>query len=84
MNKFEQDVIDRLARIEGHIEDVQGSLDRDYHILHGNGRPGLVDRVTALETNQKAKENHVGFFAGVIGFIVNAALALYAALKNQL
>lgn len=83
MTKFEQDVIDRLARIEENIDELKGDLTNDYRVLHGNGKPGLVDRVTALETSQKSKENHAGVFAGIIGFLVNAAIAIYAALKNQ-
>ena len=83
MTKFEQDVIERLTRIEANIVNLKGDLNEDYKILHGNGQPGLVHRVTVLETNQKSKESHVGIFAGVIGFIVNAAIAIYAALKNQ-
>lgn len=83
MNSFEKEVIDRLARIEENIEGLQGKLTNDYKVLHGNGQPGLVDRVTALETSQKSKATHTGFFAGIIGFIVNAAIAIYAALKNQ-
>ncbi len=83
MNSFEKDVIERLSRIEENINKLKGDLKEDYKILHGNGQPGLIHRITVLEINQKAKENHYGMFAGIIGFIVNAALALYAALKNQ-
>ena len=83
MTKFEQDVIDRLARIEENVKSLKNNLTNDYQTLHGNGKPGLVARVTALETSQKSKENHVGVLAGIIGFLVNAAIAIYAALKNQ-
>jgi len=82
MNSYEKEVIERLTRIEENIKQVRDDLQEDYKILHGNGQPGLVQRVTVLETNQKAKENHVGIIAGIIGFIINAAIAIYAALKN--
>ena len=83
MNSYEKEVLERLTRIEENIKSVRNDLKEDYKILHGNGQPGLVHRVTVLETNQKAKENHFGIVAGIIGFIINAAIAIYAALKNQ-
>jgi uncharacterized coiled-coil protein SlyX len=46
IDEFQKDVIDRLGRIET-------KLDNDYHALHGNGKPGLLDRVSHLE-NQAA------------------------------
>ena len=42
MTAFEKEVIDRLGRIET-------KLDADYRALHGNGRPGVIDRVSDLE-----------------------------------
>ena len=42
MTEFERDVIDRLGRIET-------KLDSDYRALHGNGKPGLIDRVASVE-----------------------------------
>ena len=44
---FEREVIDRLARIET-------KLDADYTALHGNGKPGLLDRVSKLENSMYA------------------------------
>lgn len=82
MTKFEQDVIDRLARIET-------KLIQDYNALHGNGKPGIItkmenitSRVDNLEARQKEQSKQTGLVAGVIGFLVNAAIALYAALKH--
>lgn len=46
VNDFEKDVIDRLARIEE-------AVTNDYKALYGNGKPGLLDRVSRLE-NQAA------------------------------
>ena len=83
MNKFEQDVIDRLARIEE-------KLNHDYRALHGNGKPGIVDkvenittRVEHLERRQKEQSRQTSLIAGIIGFIINAAIALYAAIKHH-
>ena len=83
MNGFEKEVIERLARIEER-------LTNDYHAIHGNGKPGILEtvenithRVTVLETAAKAEKNHHGMIAVVIAWIVNAAIAIYAAFKNQ-
>ena len=83
MTQFEADVIDRLARIEE-------KLNRDYHTIHGNGKPGIVEkvenitsRVEKLEDRQTQQSNHAGVIAGIIGFIVNAVIAIYAAIKNH-
>ena len=82
MSDFEKEVIERLSGIESDIKQIRDDLKEDYKILHGNGHPGLIHRVTVLETNQKAKENHVGIIAGVIGFVINAIIALFAVLKR--
>jgi len=83
MTQFEKDVIDRLARIEE-------KLTRDYQALHGNGKPGILDevknittRVDRLEQRQKQQSKQTGLIAGIIGFIINAAIALYAAIKHH-
>ena len=76
-----------MSRALGSIEQ---KLDQDYHALHGNGGPGLLqnvknitERLVTLETKDKERAHHYGVFAGIVGFIVNAALAIWAALKNQ-
>ena len=84
MRPFEQEVIDRLGRIET-------KLDTDYRTLHGDGRPGLVDkldtledRVRDLENQLAAKQRHWGAIAGAIGFVINAAIAVYAAVGKSI
>ena len=52
MDEFQRDVIDRLGRIET-------KLDNDYKALHGNGKPGLLDRVTTLESENKLAVDNV-------------------------
>lgn len=63
MTKFEQDVISGLARLENEVKGIKEALERDRVILHGNGRPGLLHRVGALELNWR----WVKWLAGVIG-----------------
>ncbi len=83
MTSFEKEVIDRLGRIEERLKN-------DFYTIHGNGKPGIVDkvnnitqRIEVLESKEKDRSKHTGFVAGVVGFIVNAIIALYAALKHN-
>lgn len=79
-----------LINIEKMISAMNVKIDSDFRALYGNGKPGLIEdmkniteRVVTLETREKERSHHYGVFAGVIGFIINAALALWAALKHQ-
>ena len=79
MTSFERDVIDRLGRIET-------KLDADFRALHGNGRPGLIDkhtmledRVQVLEDQHKSESKHLGLVAVVVGFLINGAISVYGA-----
>ena len=78
-----------LLSISRTLGSIETKLDQDYHALHGNGGPGLLqkmekanERLVQLETKDKERAHHYGVFAGIVGFIVNAALAIYAAFKN--
>lgn len=82
MRPFEQEVIDRLGRIET-------KLDTDYRTLHGDGKPGLVDKLDALEdrvrdleTDRASKQRHWGAVVAAAGFVINAAIALYAIVRK--
>ena len=72
-----------LIRMDERINTINEKLNSDYKHLHGNGSPGLIARVQALEDAQAAQEKHHGVMWGVIGFIVNAALAAYAVFKHS-
>ena len=71
-----------LIRLDESTKEIKNKLKTDYAHLHGNGRPGLLERVQKLEDWQAARQHHYGAIAGVIGFIINAAIAVYAALKK--
>lgn len=70
-----------LIRLDERTQKIASDLKDDYKALYGNGQPGLLSRVQKLEDWKDAKQKHVGAIAGVLGFIVNAAIALYAAIK---
>ena len=71
-----------LIRLDESTKEIKNKLRTDYAHLHGNGRPGLLERVQKLEDWQAACQHHYGAVAGTVGFIINAALALYATLKR--
>lgn len=75
----------RLGAIEANVKDIR-------HSLYGNGQPGMTTRLAALEHSHKScrdqhekeeekQEKHYGTIAAVIAFIVNAIIAVYAAMK---
>ena len=70
-----------LIRLDESTKEIKNKLKTDYAHLHGNGRPGLLERVQKLEDWQAAKQHHYGAVAVVIGFVINATITLYAALK---
>ena len=80
MNDTERDEL--LIRLDESTKEIKNKLKTDYAHLHGNGRPGLLERVQKLEDWQAARQHHYGAVAVVIAFVVNAAIALYAALKK--
>ena len=52
-----------LAELKKKIEEIHEALSKDYKVLHGNGSPGLIHRVTVLEHNW----GWVKWLAGIIG-----------------
>lgn len=73
--RFEQDVIERLSRIEVKVE-------ADYRALYGNGKPGLLDRVNKLENSMYAGGIMYRAVVSFVAWIVALAVAVYAAVKN--
>jgi methionine synthase II (cobalamin-independent) len=41
-----------LIRIDERTKDILEALARDYKCLHGNGQPGLIERVQTLEATK--------------------------------
>lgn len=79
-----------LLQIVKDIAEIKVKVNSDYAALYGNGKPGLIqdvkditERLVTLEVKDKENNRHAGLVAGIVGFIVNAAIALWAALKNQ-
>ena len=72
---FQREVIERLTSIEV-------KLDADYRALHGNGKPGLLDRVNKLENSMYAGGMLYRAVVSVIAWLITLAVAIYAAVKN--
>lgn len=72
-----------LIRMDERINTINEKLDTDYKHLHGNGQPGLISRVQALEDAREADAKHHGALWAVVGFLVNAAIAVYAVFKHS-
>ena len=71
-----------LIRLDESTKEIKNKLKTDYAHLHGNGRPGLLERVQKLEDWRLACQHHYGAVAGAVAFVINAAVAWYAALKK--
>ncbi len=71
---FEKEVIERLAELRQDVKSIKVNLAEDYKILHGNGHPGLVSRVTLIENNWAWTKWLAGLVGGIIGFIVSLAM----------
>ena len=48
---FQQEVIERLTELRGMSRRSNQTWPRTYKILHGNGQPGLISRITVIENN---------------------------------
>ena len=72
MTKFEKEVIERLIRIETDFKNARNDLKEDHKILHGNGQPGLIHRVTVLENHW----HWIKWLAGLVGTGVGVVLSL--------
>ena len=72
---FEREVLQRLTAIEV-------KLDADYRALHGNGKKGILDRVSDIENKIYSGGVLYRVIVGIIAWIVTTAIALYGAIKN--
>lgn len=80
MTNTERDEL--LIRIDERLRVIDSKLAADYKVIHGNGQPGLITRVQALEDQHKSESKHLGAVAGVSGFLLSLAVAIYTALKK--
>lgn len=63
MTQFERNVIESLSRIEEQNKTQFKRIEAIEKAVNGNGQPGLLSRVAALELNWR----WVKYLAGVVG-----------------
>ena len=68
---FQKEVIERLTELGGDVKTIKSNLAEDYKILHGNGQPGLISRITVIENNWGWMKWLAGILGGIIGFILS-------------
>lgn len=80
MNEQKQpSVAESLASIDEQLKTLFKSVQEIKGLLHGDGRTGLVSRVTALETRLDETKQQSKSSVSWIGWIVTTAIAAYAA-----
>ena len=80
MTENERDEL--LIRLDERTQKIQKDLEDDYHALYGNGKPGLIEKVTKLEDWRDSVSRHYGAVVATAAFIINAAITVYALWKK--
>ena len=76
MTDAERDAL--LIRMDSALEAIREKVEEDRRALRGNGQPGLIERVTRLED----AGHHTGRLWVVLGFLLNAGLAILALIRR--
>lgn len=74
LQQFQQEVIERLTELRGDVKTIKSNLAEDYKILHGNGQPGLISRITVIENNWGWMKWMAGVIGMVIGFVISSII----------
>lgn len=69
MNEYELATQKMLTRLAEDVAALKSITEQTHKDLHGHGQPGLIERVTRLETK-------VGIFAAVAGVVGSGILEL--------
>lgn len=79
----------KILQMAEDVAEIKVKVSSDYRAIYGNGKPGLIEdmrnvtqRLVVLEQREEERKHRHGALAAVIAFLVNAAIAIYAALKN--
>ena len=71
LQPFQQEVIERLTELRGDVKTIKSNLAEGYKILHGNGQPGLISRITVIENNWGWMKWLAGIIGAIIGFVAS-------------
>ena len=81
MTDRERDAL--LIRMDEKLKGIESALARDYKCLHGNGQPGLLERVQKLEDFHANENGFTRRYGAVVAWLLTTALALYSTLKHH-
>ena len=70
-----EEIVKALASIETRLDKIEETLSSIDKALNGNGRPGVIERVTSLEKAEEGSNKNLG----VLGWIITTLIAVYAA-----
>lgn len=76
----DEKILNLLMEISGDIKVIKRDLGEDYKLLHGNGKAGLVERVTEIETQMRERRSVWAFLREWLGWlfaILNLGVAFY-------
>lgn len=68
-----------LIEMHSTLAAVAAKVEEDHRALHGNGREGMIERLSKLE----AAQTHSGKLWYVLGFLVNLGVAIAALLTGN-
>ena len=74
LQPFQQEVIERLSELRGDVKTIKSNLAENHKVLHGNGQPGLISRITVIENNWGWMKWLAGIIGAIIGFIASKVI----------
>ena len=80
MTREERD--DLMIRVDERLKNIEKDLKEYHREMHGNGKPGLIERVQKLENESEIKRRHHGSLVLGMGLLINAIGVLYAIFKK--
>lgn len=77
--KITQTVAEELSAMNEQLKTLFNSVQEIKDMLHGDGKTGLVSRVTALETRMDETKQHTNNSSTWIAWLITTLIAAYAA-----
>lgn len=77
--KKPQTVAEELSAMNEQLKTLFNSVQEIKDMLHGDGKTGLVSRVTALETRMDETKQHTSNSSTWIAWLITTIIAAYAA-----
>lgn len=73
--KFQKEVLERLAELRLDTRTIKVQLAEERRVLHGNGQPGLVSRITIIENNWRWIKWLSTLAGGGAGFVLSSIIS---------